>query len=366
MKWANLKILLYLFIGSLAACHPDRSMNRVLDVAGSIVEEEPDTALCILKQIDSPSRLGQREYAVYCLLRTQAEHESRVQGTSDSMIAVALDYFENSSETLLKAKSYYYMGCIDEDSGRDSLAAGNYVKALVIAEKGSEYSLAGKICKSLAGLYQRAGLYDRALEIQQKAYANQLMLEKAKRRNESDTAIILVLIAGVLAAAGMWLIFRRMRITERKLSESQQLLHDSERIITDRKLELVRLEKDFSVLQRRYFECSAVVAKIHAFNDRGFQAKEKPGLSENEWNQFLGVLEETFRFVSRLKEKAPRLTGDDVRICALLREKVTLVTISSVMSMTPETVARRIQRIKSDKMGLNESRSSLESILRRG
>lgn len=365
MKWGNLKILLYLFIGSLAACHPDRTLNRELEVAGSIVAEEPDTALCILEQIGSPSRLGEKEYAYYCLLRTQAEQESSMAQTSDSFIAVALNYFKTSSDSLLKAKSYYYMGRVEEDLGRDSSAAGNYTTALTVAEKSGDYGLAGEICKHLSGLYKRVGLYDRAFEVQQKAYTNQLLIQKAERRKQTGRVVVSVLALSVLMAAGILFLLRRMKRIEKEWAKCRRLLDESDRKLTAGKFEWVSLKKDFSVLQKKYFESDAVITKIRAFNDRAFSPKEKPGLTGSEWNRFLGLLEETYGFVSRIKKMAPRLTDDDVRICALLHEKVTPVTISFVMSMSPETLTRRMQRIKSDKMGKSESKLSLESILRR-
>ena len=49
---SNLRILLYVFILSLVACHPEgTNVKQGLDKAAQLIEQDPDTASIILETI---------------------------------------------------------------------------------------------------------------------------------------------------------------------------------------------------------------------------------------------------------------------------------------------------------------------------
>lgn len=49
---SNLRILLYVFVLSLAACHPEgTNVKQGLDKAAQLMEQDPDTASVILETI---------------------------------------------------------------------------------------------------------------------------------------------------------------------------------------------------------------------------------------------------------------------------------------------------------------------------
>lgn len=362
MKIGDLKILLYLFLLSLAACHPDKSMTRELDFANSVIEEEPDTALYMLQRIASPGKLSGEQYATYCLLRTQAEDENHIRHTSDSMISVAVDYFKNSNDSLLKAKSYYYMGRVNEDMNKDSLAVKNYMLALLTLEKTDKYRMTGQICNRLSELYQRLHLYDEALDMQKKAYGNYLLADN--RENRLPQYVWMV--SGVLLLALLitfFLFFRYYQKQRRLFGKQEKQLSVAHQTISEQKVELTALRKDVSALQKSVYDNSEIVRKVREINTQ-VSSNGKVSLSESEWNLYLCTLEQSCLFISRLKKSYPRLTDDDIRICALLKEGVTNANIGSVMNMTSETLSRRMLRIKSDKMNMGEQRVSLENIIR--
>lgn len=66
----NLRILLYMMLLSLAACHPEgTSVKQGLDKAAQLMEQDPDTASIILETIQS-SQMNEAQLAEYNLLCT--------------------------------------------------------------------------------------------------------------------------------------------------------------------------------------------------------------------------------------------------------------------------------------------------------
>lgn len=74
----NLRILLYMMLLSLAACHPEgTSVKQGLDKAAQLMEQDPDTASIILETIQS-SQMNEAQLAEYNLLCTQLNEDKNI------------------------------------------------------------------------------------------------------------------------------------------------------------------------------------------------------------------------------------------------------------------------------------------------
>lgn len=363
MKTGNLKLLFYLFLLSLAACHPSGSKMKELKMANSMMEEHPDTALYILQRIPEPTKMHNEEYATYCLLRTQAEDMNGVTHTSDKMISVALEYFKDQDNPLLKAKAYYYYARVKEDLGQETAAEENYLKALSVLESTHEYIQTGIVYSKLSDFYLRSERYEEALDVQKKAYNNFLLANNQK----SSSYYITVALSILVILSLLIVIFRyRLRFNkqEKQVGKQERQINAAKQTIVEQKAELADLRKEIKVMKKSLYNNSEIVRKLHAINDKPISPKEKPSLSETEWVSYLNVLEESCGFITHLRQAYPRLTDTDIRICALLKEGMTTINISSIMNMTMDALAKRIQRIKNDKMNSGGQNASLEVLLR--
>lgn len=363
MRTGNLKLLFYLFVLSLAACHPSGSKMKELKMANSMMEEHPDTALYILQRIPEPGKMHNEEYATYCLLRTQAEDKNGVVHTSDKMISVALDYFRNHDKPILKAKSYYYYARVKEDLNQPSLAEESYLKALSVLEKTHEYTKTGIVYNRLSDFYLRAERYQEALDMQKKAYNNFLLAG-----NQKSSSYYVIIALGILLVLSLLIIIFRYRSRfnkqEKQVGKQERQINAAKQTILEQKAELADLRKEIKVMKKSLYNNSDIVQKLHAINDRPISPKEKPSLSEAEWTSYLNVLEESSGFVTHLRQAYPRLTDIDIRICALLKEGMNTINISSIMNMTMDALTKRIQRIKNDKMNSGGQNASLELLLK--
>jgi DNA-directed RNA polymerase specialized sigma24 family protein len=74
--------------------------------------------------------------------------------------------------------------------------------------------------------------------------------------------------------------------------------------------------------------------------------QEKTLLSDAEWKEFQGQIDEIFPgFISRLKKLNHLLTDQDISFCCLVRLEFKYSDIASVFGCTPQAITKRKKRI---------------------
>ncbi len=123
--------LIVFLILCLVSCSYRSEMSEKLSAVESIMEEHPDSALQVLKDIDTLQLKSRKDKALYALLLSQAWDKNYVDVKSDSIISTAVDYFENSGDTYHSMLAHYYQG-------RVLYNAGQYPQSLIITLKAYE------------------------------------------------------------------------------------------------------------------------------------------------------------------------------------------------------------------------------------
>lgn len=139
-----------------------------LSYAESVMQRCPEKALAVLDSMEIPSPSDKYQYATWCLLITQARDKNYVKHTSDSLINIALDYFEKQHDPIRKATVLYYEGRVNHDMHNAEEATNYYLRARDVALNTTDYKLLYLINTHLGSLYAFRGLADLAL----KAYKN--------------------------------------------------------------------------------------------------------------------------------------------------------------------------------------------------
>ena len=106
---------------------------------------------------------------MYYLLLTEAENKTYVKPTSDSLITIAVEYFDKTEDWERKAKAWYYKGRVNQDLGDVLHAQDYYLKVLQEEDKIDDNALLGRINNSMGMLYTYQEVYERAIPYQQKA-----------------------------------------------------------------------------------------------------------------------------------------------------------------------------------------------------
>ncbi|MDR0892388.1 MAG: tetratricopeptide repeat protein [Mediterranea sp.] len=344
----HLLILPYLFALSLMACHPAASgVKHGLDKAARLITQDPDTASVILESIRS-DRMDEAQLAQYNLLCTQADEEKNIPHTSARRMRQAVDYYSNHGTPLQRSKAYFYLACVESDLSESTEAESYFQQAISLATQADEYGLAVKACRRCSLYYQKQKRYDEALTMERKAYANQLLLnaDDGGRGLWMMSSGLLAVCLLMLSIGALWRKSQRAHI---------QLLT----------MRCGLMEEKYQQLQTQVYEHSSVVAKVRRFKERDPLARgRQPAFGEADWNELLRLQEEVFGFVGKLKALGPKLTEEDLRVCAFLREGVPPACFSDLLKLTPETLTRRISRIKTEKLMLVGEKASLEEVVK--
>lgn len=128
-------ILLVASLVLLAGCrHEVIRYDHRLEVADSVLRHDPDSVLTMLGALDVGSLQGDGDRAYYALLLTQAQYRCYIIAPSDSVIDVALGYYERHPEERdLLTRAYIYKGAVIEELRRAEEAMTYYKRALTNA-----------------------------------------------------------------------------------------------------------------------------------------------------------------------------------------------------------------------------------------
>lgn len=145
-----LRYLVILIFGvSVVGCHRNPIDNQ-LQLAESIMEQHPDSALTILQAIDGTALKGETQ-ALHALLLSQAYDKNYIDLTDDSLISIATNYYLSSSDTHHKMLAHYYRSVVNAN-------AGNYEVSLMDALQANDLATdpinIARITSMLARLYR--------------------------------------------------------------------------------------------------------------------------------------------------------------------------------------------------------------------
>ena len=127
-------IILFSVILSNVAC--DRSYEHALknlDVAESIMESRPDSALALLNSIDEAQLKGKSRKARYALLKSMALDKNYVDTTTFDILQPAIEYYLKKGTPDEKLRTYYYQGRIYQNKNERDSAVHSFMKGLDIS-----------------------------------------------------------------------------------------------------------------------------------------------------------------------------------------------------------------------------------------
>ena len=115
----------------IVSCGRDRSTIETLTHVESIMQEHPDSALSLLQAIDTEAIATDRCRALHALLLSQAYDKNYIDLTSDSLISIAVKYYNEHGTAKERFISLYYLGRVHYN-------AKNYAKAILAFTKAEQ------------------------------------------------------------------------------------------------------------------------------------------------------------------------------------------------------------------------------------
>ncbi|MFR8763725.1 MAG: tetratricopeptide repeat protein [Bacteroides uniformis] len=162
--------LIAILTALLTACTETTGYNTTLVQADSLMNLHPDSALNMLESISTDSLKTKADRAYHALLLTQARDKNYIVQTDDSLIQVAVCYYDTHENAPLQARAYYCWGSLYRDRNDYSQAIDKYTIALSHINGRSENAeLKASLYSNLGYLYYTQGLSTEADSIYQRA-----------------------------------------------------------------------------------------------------------------------------------------------------------------------------------------------------
>ncbi len=114
--------------GDTATMRQLASIDSIINVArqSEVAQQRLDSL--------NPAGFNKAERAYYSLLLTQSHYKNYIDDTTDAVINLAVDYYNNSSDHEKRTRSLLYQGCVYEVMGQPEKAIASYKNAEEVAE----------------------------------------------------------------------------------------------------------------------------------------------------------------------------------------------------------------------------------------
>ena len=165
-KW---NVWVFLLLLAITSCQEHSPIADRLQQAETVMNEHPDSALNILKDISGSDLRTKEHRARHALLYSQALDKNYIDLTNDSLINIAVDYYKDKDDVKSKFHAYYYLGRIYTNANKLTQATLAYMEAeQLVDELGDDY-LAGLLYKQLGYIYCSYYDFPKSMQAYQKA-----------------------------------------------------------------------------------------------------------------------------------------------------------------------------------------------------
>lgn len=138
--------------------------------AEECIIEHPDSALAYLSSLEKEIKGEPKETQMYYYLLTiKAKDKLYIYHTSDSLIKVITQFYEDYGNNDKLMEAYYYMGSVYRDMNDAPRALKAFQDAIDVGKDSKRYDLLAQTYGQMATLFAYQGLYDESLKFSKHA-----------------------------------------------------------------------------------------------------------------------------------------------------------------------------------------------------
>ena len=152
MKKFIVPVVLTLLAAMTFSCS-DRNAGAALDEVSSYISDNPEKALQVLDSLKGTHIKGRSDKARFALLYSMALDKNYIDITSDSIINVAVKWYDRHGNADERLKAYYYQGVIHENKGDLESAMESFVKAEVEVPEAEDNVAIGMLYRAMSYIY---------------------------------------------------------------------------------------------------------------------------------------------------------------------------------------------------------------------
>jgi hypothetical protein len=147
----------------LISCGAHYTKNKKILRAEALLSERPGSAQKVLLSMPYPEKLSRADYAAWCLLYTHTQYKLEQDIKSDSLIRLAISYYEGGNLPVQSGTAYYLLGCVAQLKNNNKDAMQAYKKAEDLLTETNEEDLKGLVEFGIASLYLHDALFDQSI-----------------------------------------------------------------------------------------------------------------------------------------------------------------------------------------------------------
>lgn len=121
-------VCLTIIIFAIAGCDRHSGTSEKLDLAESLMDSRPDSALSILNAVNVETLCVKKDKARYALLKSMALDKNYIDTTSLDILQPAIDYFLRKGTADEKLRTYYYQGRIYQNRENNDSAMQSFMR----------------------------------------------------------------------------------------------------------------------------------------------------------------------------------------------------------------------------------------------
>lgn len=171
----------------IAGSCTNRKIIRELNDVEPYISERPDSALHVLDSLSKAGIQGQEANAKFALLYSMTLDKNHIYLTTDSIVTPAVEYYRNHGTDSDKAKSWYYLGRIQQNSGEYIQAAVSLSNAEKFAGLCGDCFYSGLAHRAIGDIFDVTFNSSEALKYYITAYSD---FEEAGMKKHSDYMLL--------------------------------------------------------------------------------------------------------------------------------------------------------------------------------
>lgn len=145
------------------SCQPS-GIDATLAEAERLMDVRPDSALTLVESVDPSAIHSRSTRALHALLLTQAQFKNYIDVPNDSLISIAVDYYDSSRDSYRKMLSLYYFGRVRLQSKDYSKSLYSFIKAKDLAESLDDDFWVAMCVQRIADIYHNTYNYSEEIK----------------------------------------------------------------------------------------------------------------------------------------------------------------------------------------------------------
>ena len=168
----------------LPSCASRRTAATLNDVE-TYIQERPDSALSVIRAIDTATLTTRSLQAHYALLHAMALDKNWIDTTDVTVVMPAVEYYDRHPSGDRRAKAWYYLGRIQENNGDIPESSISFLKAEKYAAPLNDIAFMSLVYQELSNVYSKSYLCEEALRYTKMSYDSSVLIRDTLGANAS-------------------------------------------------------------------------------------------------------------------------------------------------------------------------------------